>query len=282
MNCLKRFCFVWLFVCSAAPAVALAECAEHRPITVGVVPQQAPSDLAKAWLPILSTISKQSGCTFRFATAPTIPEFEQRVAQGSYDIAYMNPYHYVVFSKNPGYVAFAKEKGRKLKGLLVAAKASRINRMEDLDGMKVAFPSPAAFAATIIPIAEMKAAGVTVEPAYVSSHDSVYLNVSRGFYAGGGGIVRTLNAIDPEVREKLKVIWESKAYAPHAFAALPGLKPEVTSAFFDGMQALEMTDSGSEMLRVLRFKGVEAAEDAQWDSIRALNLDVIKLEDGKR
>ena len=258
-----------------------AECAEQRPITVGVVPQQAPSDLAKAWLPILARISTLSGCTFRFATAPTIPEFEKRVRQGDYDIAYMNPYHYTVFSKSPGYVAFAREKGRKLKGLLVAAKAGRIKRMEDLNGVKVAFPSPAAFAATIIPIAEMKAAGVEVEPVYVSSHDSVYLNVSRGFYAGGGGIVRTLNAIGPEVRDKLEVIWESREYSPHAFAALPGLKAPVRQAFFDGMAGLETNEAGMEMLRVLRFKGVEAAEDAEWDSIRALNLDVIKLNEGQ-
>jgi len=257
-------------------AVQAAECAEHRPISVGVVPQQAPSDLARAWLPILAHLSERSGCTFRFATAPTIPEFEKRVARGDYDIAYMNPYHYTVFSKHPGYVAFAKEKGRKLKGLLVAAKASQIKRMEDLDGMKVAFPSPAAFAATIIPIAEMKAAGVEVIPSYVSSHDSVYLNVSRGFYAGGGGIVRTLNALDPQVGDKLHVIWESKAYPPHAFAALAGLRPEVAQAFLAHMAALEQDDAGRKMLAVLRFKGLEAASDAEWDPIRALNLDVIQ------
>ncbi|WP_230969148.1 PhnD/SsuA/transferrin family substrate-binding protein [Nitrogeniibacter aestuarii] len=271
-----------ILVCAAGISTAhAAQCAEHRPINVGVVPQQAPSDLAKAWLPILASISERTGCAFRFATAPTIPEFEKRVSQGDYDIAYMNPYHYTVFSKNPGYVAFAKEKGRKLKGLLVAAKASQINRMEDLNGMKVAFPSPAAFAATIIPIAEMKAAGVEVTPTYVSSHDSVYLNVSRGFYAGGGGIVRTLNAMSPEVRDKLKVIWESKAYAPHAFAALPGLTPAVTQAFFNGMASLSNTEAGQGMLRVLRFKGIEAATDSEWDSIRALNLDLIRLGDPK-
>lgn len=271
-----------LLACAAGISTAhAAECAEQRPINVGVVPQQAPSDLAKAWLPILATISERTGCAFRFATAPTIPEFEKRVSQGDYDIAYMNPYHYTVFSKNPGYVAFAKEKDRKLKGLLVAAKASQISRMEDLNGMKVAFPSPAAFAATIIPIAEMKVAGVEVTPSYVSSHDSVYLNVSRGFYAGGGGIVRTLNAMSPEVRDKLKVIWESKAYAPHAFAALPGLKPAVIQAFFNGMASLSETEAGQGMLGVLRFKGIEAAADSEWDSIRALNLDLIRVGDIK-
>ncbi|QID18407.1 phosphate/phosphite/phosphonate ABC transporter substrate-binding protein [Nitrogeniibacter mangrovi] len=275
-SCVALLAGVWVFASASA-----AECPVARPVSVGVVPQQAPSDLARAWLPILSAISKRSGCTFRFATAPTIPEFEKRTAAGEYDIAYMNPYHYTVFSQSPGYRAFAKEKGRALKGLLVAAKGGPVKRMADLDGLKVAFPSPAAFAATIIPLAEMKKAGVSVEPVYVASHDSVYLNVSRGFYPAGGGIVRTLNAIAPAVRDRLQVIWESQAYAPHAFAALPGLDARVRTVFFDGMQALESDASGQAMLHVLRFKGIEAAADADWDPIRALDLHVIAQPPGQ-
>ena len=250
-------------------------CPLDRPISVGVVPQQAPSDLARAWLPILASISKASGCTFRFATAPTIPEFENRVGKGEYDIAYMNPYHYTVFSASPGYQAFAREKDRRLKGLIVVARDGKIKDVADLTGREVAFPSPAAFAATIIPLAELKKAGIEVRPVYVASHDSVYLNVSRGFYPAGGGIVRTYNAIAPEVREKLAILWESKEYAPHAFAALPSLDPAVRDAFFNGMQALEQDDRGMAMLDVLRFKGVEAAVDRDWDSIRALNLQLL-------
>ena len=263
----------------AAFAAQAAACPVSRPISVGVVPQQAPSDLARAWLPILAALSERSACTFRFATAPTIPQFEARLAQGEYDIAYMNPYHYTVFSQAPGYVAFAKEKGRALKGLLVAAKGGPIQQMADLDGLEVAFPSPAAFAATIIPLAEMKQAGVRVTPKYVSSHDSVYLNVSRGFFPAGGGIVRTLNAMDEAVRDRLTVIWESQAYAPHAFAAMDGLDPGVRTAFFDGMQALEADEAGQAMLHVLRFKGIEAAADADWDPIRALDLQLIEVPD---
>jgi len=250
-------------------------CPLNRPISVGVVPQQAPSDLARAWLPILQAISKTSDCNFRFATAPTIPEFEQRVGKGEYDIAYMNPYHYTVFSAAPGYRAFAREQGRRLKGLIVVAKGGPIANVADLAGREVAFPSPAAFAATIIPLAELKKMGIEVKPVYVASHDSVYLNVSRGFYPAGGGIVRTFNAIAPEVRDKLQVLWESKEYAPHAFAALPSLDPMVRDAFFNGMQSLENTDEGKAMLEVLRFKGVEAAVDADWDAIRALNLQLL-------
>ncbi len=102
-----------LLCLSGAPALHAA-CALDGVITVGVVPQQAASDLAQGWIPLLREVSAVSGCEFRFATAPTITEFEKRLARGEYAIAYMNPYHYVVFHQAAGYLAFAREKDRKL------------------------------------------------------------------------------------------------------------------------------------------------------------------------
>jgi ABC-type phosphate/phosphonate transport system substrate-binding protein len=42
-------------------------------LTVGIVPQQAATTLAKLWLPLLRAWSSRAGVTLRFATAPDIP-----------------------------------------------------------------------------------------------------------------------------------------------------------------------------------------------------------------
>ena len=68
----------------------------------GVVPQQSATKLAKQWVPLLNYLSEKTGHTIHFATAKDIPTFEQRCANGEYDLAYMNPYHYVVFHESPG------------------------------------------------------------------------------------------------------------------------------------------------------------------------------------
>ena len=120
-----------------------------RVFTFGVVPQQSSSVLAKKWGPLIQRIGQQSGIDLVYRTAPNIPAFEQNLAAGKYDLAYMNPYHYTVFSKSPGYRAMAKAKDRKIHGILVSHKDSGISSIEELGGKTLAFPSPAAFAASI-------------------------------------------------------------------------------------------------------------------------------------
>lgn len=263
-----------LLCLSGAPAL-YAACALDGVITVGVVPQQAASDLAQGWIPLLREVSAVSGCEFRFATAPTITEFEKRLARGEYAIAYMNPYHYVVFHQAAGYLAFAREKDRKLRGLVVVRNDSAIASVQELDGKEVAFPSPAAFAATVIPLAELKRGGISVKPRFVASHDSVYLNVARGLVVAGGGIERTLEAIDASVRDRMRVIWRSAEYPPHAFARLPGVPEPVGRDFVHAMQKVASSAPGADLLKQIGFKGVVSAQDRDWEPIRALDIRVL-------
>lgn len=265
---------VLLLCLSCAPALRAA-CAVDGVVTVGVVPQQAASDLAQGWIPLLREVSAVSGCEFRFATAPTITEFERRLARGEYAIAYMNPYHYVVFHQAAGYQAFAREKDRKLRGLIVVRNDSAIASVQELDGKEVAFPSPAAFAATVIPLAELKRSGISVKPRFVASHDSVYLNVARGLVVAGGGIERTLEAIDASVRDRMRVIWRSAEYPPHAFARLPGVPESVGRDFVDAMQKVAASAPGADLLKQIGFKGVVSAQDRDWEPIRALDIRVL-------
>ncbi|MEI8650522.1 PhnD/SsuA/transferrin family substrate-binding protein [Paraglaciecola sp. Hal342] len=106
--------------------------------------------LAKLWTPLLTEISKKSGVKLIFTTAPNIPMFEQRLAKGEYDFAYMNPYHFVVYNKSAGYQALAKQKNKRIQGIIVVKKNSGITELGQLKDLTLAFPAPAAFAAYLI------------------------------------------------------------------------------------------------------------------------------------
>lgn len=246
-----------------------------RTLTVGIVPQQSASELARVWIPVLGALSERAGLSLRFATAPDIPAFEKRLAAGAYDVAYMNPYHYSVFAQKPGYVAFAKEKGRRLRGLVVVRKDSMIKDMKELAGQQIAFPAPAAFAATVLVRAEFERMGVPITPVFVKSHESVYLNVAQRQIEAGGGIVRTLQTMDAPVRDELRVLWQTKDYTPHAFAA----HPRVPAADLQALRAAMSTaDSDPKMRSVLEgigFKGFDAAQDAEWNDVRALGISTL-------
>ncbi|EEX66813.1 phosphate ABC transporter substrate-binding protein [Vibrio metoecus] len=259
------FGFVWFF-----SSLTLAST-----LSFGVVPQQSPEELAKRWVPILESLSKSTGMDVEFRTAATIPEFEQRVLKGEYDVVYMNPYHYTLFHQNPGYIAFAKQKDQKLQGIIVVAKQSPIRSIQELNLHTLAFPSPAAFAATIIPQASLIQQSINIDSKYVSSHDSVYLNVANGFFIAGGGIKRTFDTAPKAVTNQLRILWESPSFTPHAFAYHPKLSHDQVVTLRAALLNLSQTEQGKLQLQAIGFTGIEAAQDSDWDDIRALNIQTL-------
>lgn len=241
----------------------------------GVVPQQSAQKLARLWTPILQYWSNQTGHEFRFKTAKNIPSFEERLAAGEYDFAYMNPYHYTVFSQTPGYRAIARESNKQIRGIIVVPKESKIETLAELAEQTLAFPSPAAFAASVLPRAKLSIEEISFSPKYVSSHDSVYLGVARGLYAAGGGVIRTFQNIDPGVRQQLRVLWKTDGYTPHAFAAHPEVPPEVSKQLVQVMQAMADDKQAKMLLKALKLKGLQAATDQDWDDVRGLGIDLL-------
>ena len=269
--------FSILLVLVAVPlsSAATDEAVDRQSFTFGVVPQQAASKLARVWAPVFDYLGRSAGLEIKFRTAPDIPEFERRVAAGEYDFAYMNPYHYTVFSREPGYRAFAKAEGQLLKGILVVRKDSPIQDPHELSGATLAFPAPAAFAASVLTRAYLTQEGIAFTPKFVSSHDSVYLAVAKGLYLGGGGVVRTFESIEPGVRDQLRILWTTRGYTPHAFAAHPRVATEAVERVTEAMLAMGKNDDGRALLAPLSMQGFEAAEDADWDDVRALGIDLL-------
>jgi len=245
-------------------------------LTFGIVPQQSAKKLAKLWTPISRYLSEKTGVTVLFSTAQDIPTFEKRLLAGEYDIAYMNPYHYTVFHQKPGYEAIAKQQDREIKGIVVVAKESDITSLDQLSGATLAFPSLAAFAASVLPRAKMAKEGIDITPKYVSSHDSVYLTVSKGLFLAGGGVMRTFNNTAPEVREKLRVLWATPGYTPHAIAVHPRVNADLRQKIQQALIDMDQDPEGEALLKAIHFKGLERAENKDWDDVRDLNIKLLE------
>lgn len=238
----------------------------------GIVPQQAASKLVKTWLPIFQYIERESRIKLKFATAKNIPAFEKACESGQYDFAYMNPYHYVTFHETASYNAFAKARGKKIKGIVVVNKKSKMKKLSDLLGQTLVFPSPNAFAASMLPRAALKKLNIKFTPKYVSSHDSVYKNIAAGYFVAGGGVKRTFKAASPVVRKELKVLWETKGYTPHAFAVHQRVPIEAVKKIQKALVQMENNESGKLLLNKLKIKGIEAAKNSSWNDVRKLRF----------
>lgn len=251
--------------------------AAKEPITLifGVAPQQSPSEVAHLWNPLFSYLTQKTGYRFQFRTAREVAVYDQRLDKGEFDISYMSPYHYTVVHKHVGYEVFAKEKDRKLKGIIITRKDSTYKTIEDLQGAQIAFPGPLAIAATILPLAQLKKDGIKVKPVYVASHDSVFKTVIKGLYPAGGTIERLYESLEPEQRDQLRILWQSSTYTPHAIAAHPRVPTEVVEKIKTALLAMEQDPVGRQVLTHLTFKGIVSATDAEYADMRALG-DIVK------
>lgn len=241
--------------------------------TFGFVPQQSSTELVRAWAPILAYLSAKTGYRLVVETARDIPTFEERLAGGAYDFAYISPYTYTVVHRGPAaYTAFAKEKDRKLTGIVVVRQDSPYGDLKQLAGKTVAFPSTMAIAASIIPRAHFESRGIPVTPVYVSSHESVYLAVAKGLHPAGGGVRRTFDTLAEPVRGQLRILWTTPGYTPHPFAAHRRVPGPVVQRLRDAMIGMSGDPSAKLLLDRVAIAGFAAATDAEYDDIRALKV----------
>lgn len=245
--------------------------ASAETFSVGIVPQFEPRKLTEIWLPILSELEESTGHRFDLVGSPTISDFEQSFIQGEFDFAYMNPYHFLVASETQGYTPIVRDGGRELFGVLVVAADSDIQTVKDLEGRKIAYPSPNALGASLLMRADLdRTFGLTYEPHYVSTHSSAYLNVVLGQMDAAGGVMATLNS-NPD-RESLRIIYETTRLPPHPIVAHDRISPDVIDEIEAAFLGMGATDAGRAMLARVPIRQVVPASEEDYEILKELNL----------
>ncbi len=237
-------------------------------LTFGVVPQQSPLILVKSWTPIIQYLENETGQKIDLKIESSISKFEEVLYSGGYDIAYMNPYHYIVANEKKGYNAKLRADNN-LIGILVVNKTSNINNITDVKGKKFLFPAPNAFAATLLAKYELsKKFNINIDKnelyTYVNSHDSVYKGVARGVGDVGGGIERTFSALeDIEAKDSLKILYKTQAYPSHPIAFNKSITEDVQKKFINAFVNIP-----ENLLEDLSMKHIIKTEDKEYDIIR--------------
>jgi phosphonate transport system substrate-binding protein len=256
-----------------------AKAAEPPTYTLAVVPQFDLRRIEATWRPIIDHLQWATGARFTLVTESTIPLFEKGLHGGSYDFAYMNPYHYVVAHQRQGYEALVRDVEEKLYGIVVVRKNSGLTDARMLDGRKVAFPAPNAMGAALIPRAEFsRKLGIKITELYVKSHDSAYLNVLMGQADAAGGIRATFDQQKPEVRDGLSIIYETERYPPHPVAAHPRVPAAMAAKVRQALIALGQSPKGSALLSEIPIKTIGGAVDGDYGALRTLGLEAFYVE----
>lgn len=220
--------------------------------TVSIVPQFSASRIHSDYWPLLTEIGKRTNICFKLEQQKSIPSFEVGLKSGSYDYAFMNPYHQVMVSDI--YQPIIRDKQRLLTGIIVTKKGSNINSVQQINGRTLLLPAPNAFGASLLTRAYLDKKNIKFNPKYVKTHQNVYRGVARDSELIGGGVNNTFNRESDELRSNLSVLVETPGYPAHPFSALKELPPEEIKNVQNAWITISKDSNSKNLFRQVQIK----------------------------
>lgn len=249
----------------------IAQAAESY--SFAVTPQFEQRKLFQIWTPILEEVSRRSGVALHLATPLTVAEFERDMAKGMFDFVYANPYQLVHMVDTQRYLPLVHDKVP-LRGIVVVRKDSPIKSPAELDGKTLAIPSYNAVGASLLARADLEHLfKAKVRAVVVKTHSSVYLNVANGLMDAGGGVEKTLQQQDPEVRDSLRILYITREMPSHPIAAHPRVSPQVRERVKRAFLDMAATADGRALLAEVPMIEVEPTSLGEFLPMRKWGLE---------
>ena len=263
-----------LLMPSTASASCLGEPNTTKVYTFDVVPQHTAAKLYTTWSPLLQRVGQEAGLCFELRVAPTIPEFEQKLLKGEPEFVFLNPYHAVLANQKKKYQPLLADSEDLLTGILVVRADSPIKSLNELKGKNISLPAPNAFAASLLIRAEMAKRKIDINPVFVKTHSNVYRSVIGKDAVAGGGVNYTLDNEVPEVRQQLRVLFETSAYTPHPVATHPSVPAAVRERFLKATLKLTQDEEGRKLLDGINLSKPQAVTYAKhYKPLESLQLE---------
>jgi len=228
----------------------------------------------QAWQKVFDHIAKEASLDLKFEPTSSQLQFELNLAKGYYDLAYINPLQFNAFRDFPGYQAQVKRKSQPSRGMVFVKKIGAISTLTDLREATIAFPDPLNFSGSVITRESLQRLNFHIIPQFLSSQSLVYTEVMKGQYIAGSGTKATFHAQAPEIKNNLKIIWESPGFSPYAFVAHPRVDffslTKLKRAF---VRMVKNEESKALLKHIFVDNGFEVARDSDWDEIKSIDLN---------
>ncbi|MEW5902864.1 MAG: phosphate/phosphite/phosphonate ABC transporter substrate-binding protein [Pseudomonadota bacterium] len=282
---MKRLCLV---VCALALLACERQPAEYQPefsppaasamheYVVGIHPLHNPKRLVELYGPVIDHLNASiPQAHFRLEASRNYEDFDKKLFSGYFDFAMPNPYQ-TVRSLKYGYHVFGKMGDDELfRGIILVRKDSGIAQVSDLKGKKVAYPSPSALAATLMPQYYLHTHGLNVnrdiENLYVGSQESVIMSVLRGHVAAGATWPvpwRTFSQEHPAEAAQLEVRWQTEMLPNNGWVVRQDVPLALTESVGRALVDLSDTAGGRATLTRLGITHFEAANDEIYLPVR--------------
>ena len=247
----------------------------QRVYKLGIVPQYTPLFIYRNWRPLVARLQKETGLKIEIETYRDFKQFKKALEEGRPDFTYLSPYHLVTARRSQPYNPMIRDGSRQLVGLVVVPKGSEVNSITQLQGKKIAFPSPNAFAASLYLRAYLREkVGLDFSSEYMGTHGNVYRNVVRKLSVAGGGVNSSLASQPESLQGSLRVLFSIPGVAAHPVAVHDRVSKKVRDKVVESLKAMNDDKQGREMLGAVQvLQPVDADYVRDYAFLETLNLE---------
>ncbi|MBS4098681.1 MAG: phosphate/phosphite/phosphonate ABC transporter substrate-binding protein [Sulfuricella sp.] len=265
---------VWLAVVTLC--VAGVSSAADAPLHFGVFPNLSARALVLLYQPMQAYLEKALGRPVQIYSAPDFRTFLERTYNREYDLVVMAPHLARLAQSEAGYLPLFSYT-QELHAVVVVAKSSAIQGVEDLRGKTVVLPDRLA----VMPMLGLRVLrnhglqpDVDFKPLYVASHSNSALAVQRGDAQGAIIGSAPYAQFPEELRDSLRVVARSEAIPNQFLLASPNLTPQRIEALRKALSAFAVAEEGRRFLENSGFAGLKPASDAELHKMEPYARDV--------
>ncbi len=154
-----------LLVLSLVAFLSVPVFAAAADLKFGLLPRLDPKEMTESFTPLAKHLEKELGVKVEIVIPKDFDTWTKDAKAGAYDIAYTNPYLYVLVKKavkDAELLAIASEteSGKQLFGTIIVKKDSPIKDIKELKGKTVAATDPGSAGAYLVQMLMLEKAGI--------------------------------------------------------------------------------------------------------------------------
>ncbi len=255
---------------AAAPMPGGPAAEERQDYVLGVFPYLPPARLERGFAPVARALGEAAGVRMRLRTRGSFASFREALADGRFDLVFIQPFDYVRVAAPAGYRPLARWDGR-LRAVVVTRADSALHGLEGLRGRQVAMPPPAA-AVSILGRDLLAARGLAgaVRIVHLRNHFACLSQVAARRAAACVTAASALRVYRARYGAPLEVLSRSEGIPTSLYAAHRRVPQRLARAWQRTITAWHRTPAGRRLLEGIGFRRFVPAQDAEYDAVRAI------------
>lgn len=240
-----------------------------NPVEMGVFPYLSTRALLDLYEPVRVLLQAELNRPTHLFTATSFKNYVDRTQAGEYDVVVTPPHMARLAQREAGYIPLTIFT-RELRGVVVVAKTSAIQTVQDLKGKRIATPNKVALVAIMgSQLLRDKGLGNDVNTLIrdVGSHSNAVLAVQRKEAEAAITEYVALQQMPEDLRNSVRIIAQTQRLPHVMFLAHPRLGQAGVEQVRNLLLRFPNTAEGRAFLKISGYEGIRTVEEADMKSV---------------